>query len=285
MRFMYFLGLVICAVGSLQAQGPDSNSAIFRVAEAERNFSRQSVAIGRVQAFRDNLADQSVIFQPDPINGKTFYAGRVPSPVLLTWEPEFVDVAASEDLGVSTGPWEMKDYSGLQRPDRFGYYVSLWKRQSDGTWKVVVDMGNGVEEKSREPVRFGFRKGADRHQPYKPVNRDEVKKQLIQRDVDFSAAYAADPRLERYRNNLAADARLVRMAHYPATQLDSINALLRLSNGLSWMPIEGDVSLAGDFGYVYGTYTAQEGNGHYVHVWRKDGGEWRLLVDVQLPRE
>ena len=58
------------------------------------------------------------------------------------WEPTEADIAASGDLGYTIGRYERT----VTGPDgnsstTTGKYVSIWKRQEDGTWKVVVDLG------------------------------------------------------------------------------------------------------------------------------------------------
>ena len=65
----------------------------------------------------------------------------------LTWTPVGADIAASGDLGYTYGNYEFqtKDESGKAVVDH-GHYTSIWKKQKDGSWKVVLDMGNaGVE--------------------------------------------------------------------------------------------------------------------------------------------
>lgn len=61
----------------------------------------------------------------------------------LTWTPEGGDVSASSDLGYTYGTFEFqsKDKDGKPRVEH-GKYTSIWKRQKDGSWKVVLDMGN-----------------------------------------------------------------------------------------------------------------------------------------------
>ena len=54
-----------------------------------------------------------------------------------------VEVARSGDLGYGQGTYEatFKDPSGNPVKDR-GKYVVLWKKQSDGKWKVIADTYN-----------------------------------------------------------------------------------------------------------------------------------------------
>jgi ketosteroid isomerase-like protein len=61
----------------------------------------------------------------------------------LTWTPVGADISASADLGYTYGTFEFrsKDKDGKPVIDH-GKYTSIWKKQQDGSWKVVLDMGN-----------------------------------------------------------------------------------------------------------------------------------------------
>jgi ketosteroid isomerase-like protein len=61
----------------------------------------------------------------------------------LTWTPVGADMSASGDLGYTYGTFEFrsKDKDGKPVVD-YGKYTTIWKRQKDGSWKVVLDMGN-----------------------------------------------------------------------------------------------------------------------------------------------
>ncbi len=61
----------------------------------------------------------------------------------LEWTPIGGDISASGDLGYTYGNYEFhsKDKDG-KAPVEYGKYTSIWKLQNDGSWKVVLDMGN-----------------------------------------------------------------------------------------------------------------------------------------------
>jgi ketosteroid isomerase-like protein len=66
----------------------------------------------------------------------------------LTWTPEFTDM--SGDLAYTYGTWTFtsKDKDKDGNPvTQSGKYTTIWKRQSDGKWKVVLDMGNSSKSK------------------------------------------------------------------------------------------------------------------------------------------
>jgi ketosteroid isomerase-like protein len=61
----------------------------------------------------------------------------------LTWTPVHADMAASGDLGYTYGTYEFRSKDKDGKPTvEHGKYASIWKKQKDGSWKVVMDMGN-----------------------------------------------------------------------------------------------------------------------------------------------
>jgi len=60
----------------------------------------------------------------------------------LTWKPVKIDVAESGDLAYSLGTWQLKG-KNPQGVDvtQTGKYITVWKKQKDGSWKVVADTG------------------------------------------------------------------------------------------------------------------------------------------------
>jgi ketosteroid isomerase-like protein len=61
----------------------------------------------------------------------------------ISWKAAKVEVAKSGDLAYVSGTYEetMNDASGKPVKDR-GKYVEIFKKQADGTWKVVADIWN-----------------------------------------------------------------------------------------------------------------------------------------------
>jgi ketosteroid isomerase-like protein len=61
----------------------------------------------------------------------------------LTWEAAKADVAASGDLGYTVGSYTLtvNDATGAPAIEK-GKYVTVWKKQADGKWKVEQDIFN-----------------------------------------------------------------------------------------------------------------------------------------------
>lgn len=69
----------------------------------------------------------------------------------LIWTPVKAEVAKSNDLGYTFGNWQIaiKTIAGKDST-LYGNYVTIWKKQKDGTWKYVLDTGvNGPAPKEK----------------------------------------------------------------------------------------------------------------------------------------
>jgi ketosteroid isomerase-like protein len=63
----------------------------------------------------------------------------------LTWTPVKAEMAASGDLGYTYGTYVFKDKDKDGKlVTAYGKYATVWKKQKDGSWKVVMDMGNSA---------------------------------------------------------------------------------------------------------------------------------------------
>jgi ketosteroid isomerase-like protein len=130
-------------VSMQRARGPLDD---IRVADIE--FSRTAMRLGTGRAFEEYAADDAQIFStpgefitgPEAIReafGPTNDASQ------LTWHPVVGEVARSGDLGYTAGN---AVFTG-KRPDgvaevRYSKYLTVWRKQRDGSWRYVVDGGN-----------------------------------------------------------------------------------------------------------------------------------------------
>jgi uncharacterized protein (TIGR02246 family) len=65
----------------------------------------------------------------------------------LTWSPVHIDVSTSGDLAYCFGNYEFRSVGKDGKPGvEHGKYTTIWKKQKDGKWKVVLDMGNANPE-------------------------------------------------------------------------------------------------------------------------------------------
>ena len=95
-------------------------------------------------------AESAIVMPPNAANATTKDAIRSAWKEMLarpgagiSWKATNVEVAKSGDLAYVSGTYEdtMTDASGKPVKDR-GKYVEIFKKQADGTWKVIVDIWN-----------------------------------------------------------------------------------------------------------------------------------------------
>lgn len=117
--------------------------------KADRDFAA-AVAEGGVDAWASWFDQDGAMIQEGTgeIRGRSAIRDAVAyldTPGLsLTWEPTRADIAASGDLGWTTGTWEFRPSPDAEVTGH-GIYVSIWRLQQDGSWKVVMDLGNPVD--------------------------------------------------------------------------------------------------------------------------------------------
>ena len=115
--------------------------------KADREFAAAAKQHGVAIAFREFAAPEalSLPMGETPIRGREaiFEAMSAFPPGELLWQPVGADLARSGDLGYTWGTYEFRTHDAEGKPaTRHGKYLTVWKKQADGAWKIVVDTGN-----------------------------------------------------------------------------------------------------------------------------------------------
>lgn len=116
------------------------------IIDTEQAFAAMAKMDGVPKAFITFAADDAVLLRNNVlIRGKEAikisYDKRFSSEnTSLTWAPDFVDVSSSGDLGYTYGKYVYTSTDSLgNSTSSEGIFHTVWKRQSDGTWKFVWD--------------------------------------------------------------------------------------------------------------------------------------------------
>ncbi|MDE3056635.1 MAG: DUF4440 domain-containing protein [Bacteroidota bacterium] len=131
----------------------DTSAESNALLQTDIQFSKISVAQGAAEAFYEFMDDSSVSLSPnaDPLTGKEKIHQRMLSggnEYTLSWTPKKADVARSGDLGYTWGTYELSFKAEDGTPQmRYGKYLNIWRKQADGSWKMLVDIGNQSAEK------------------------------------------------------------------------------------------------------------------------------------------
>jgi ketosteroid isomerase-like protein len=112
-----------------------------KLVETEIAFARTAESKGTKAAFLEFLADDAIVFNPTETNGKLFWKEKAESPALLIWRPSFADISSDRNLGYTTGGWESRPRGKKDRPLTFGQYATVWRKEPDGKFKAVLDIG------------------------------------------------------------------------------------------------------------------------------------------------
>jgi ketosteroid isomerase-like protein len=122
--------------------------------EALMNTSRDwaaATASGDLERALAYWTDDAIVLPPDQpaVVGKAAIRAYVQHAVStpgfsITWEPELAVVSENGDMGymVERNKVTFNDAAGALQT-QFGKAVTVWRLQTDGRWKCVVDTWNG----------------------------------------------------------------------------------------------------------------------------------------------
>jgi ketosteroid isomerase-like protein len=117
-----------------------------RIMQADRDFAALSVQSGAAEAFKHYAQEDAYLLPPneEPVRGRDkIVQGFVEfdKKFILNWEPQASEVAASGDLAYSWGT-STGTSRETQQPAFRGKYLTVWKKDADGNWKFIADLGN-----------------------------------------------------------------------------------------------------------------------------------------------
>jgi ketosteroid isomerase-like protein len=132
---------VMCSITVAYAssqRGPSSSSPDTAIREADEAWAKAiaSKSVDQTLTFydRDAVTAGSAMFParglPDfRANWATLFARP---DFALSWKAERVVLIGSGDIAYSIGTWS-------NGPNQNGPYLAVWRKQSDGRWKVLID--------------------------------------------------------------------------------------------------------------------------------------------------
>lgn len=143
------------ALTGLALAGPNEEAMM----QADRDFNTMAQTDGTTAAFRFYAAPDARMFNrtETPVKGPDEIAALITASYgpgdLLTWDPS--EAVASDDgtAGYTHGRWKL-----TSAPDKdgkvttlVGTYITVWRKQSDGSLKFVADLGNPDREQPGAP--------------------------------------------------------------------------------------------------------------------------------------
>lgn len=288
-RLSFVLALLASMAVGLAAQSRNTMpEALVQMVDAERAFAARALVVGWKQAFLEYFADSAIGFEGGvgPAKAQITANPDPPPDLQLIWEPRYGDVAGSGELGYLTGPVRNIRKSRDNGRPRHSVYASIWKRQADGTFKVVMDFG--VQTPGPVPFAAGFTRApgaADRFSG----DYDDTTPPLSAADGVLNSGLRTG-QAAAYRGRLAASVRFLREGMTPV--VGDRAALKWLASQAAYAQADSryaESARSGDIGYTWGSYVLgprqkPTHQGFYVRVWeRQRNGQWKVVMDVLRP--
>ncbi|HWM26180.1 MAG TPA: nuclear transport factor 2 family protein [Chthoniobacterales bacterium] len=275
---------------SLRATEPSPNEAANAMLDAEREFYQTGQEHGTRAAFLSFLAADGIVFRPGPLNGREVWEKRPETGFDLIWEPTFAIMARSADFGYDTGPAKWRANKKEEKFAGYGQFVSVWKKQTDGSWKVALDLGIEHPAPAGEVEALRFLIPDPDKDPSKKADPPLRRRKLEQAKEGFLAAAKTDFK-EALLSSASDHIRVYRDGAFPALGEDAAAQLLGPKQSISMEIMNGDISKSADLAYHYGRYTATRPEGpragHFFQIWLTDSaGNWNVVLDWQqaLPK-
>jgi ketosteroid isomerase-like protein len=272
------LAFVVLLFSSLTAQDVQSLVA------AERSFAQTSVDKSIRTAFLEYFSPYTIAFDKgQPVAGRKEWERRPENNNYLFWWPVYADIAASGDFGFTTGP-------AVYGPDRTKkeasgglYYSSVWKKDANGQWKVLADLGSATYDPAENLTTF-----KTTAKPSHPITGHpmEKKRELVALDNSYNDELK-DLTTSFDDGYFSDEARVYRPNTPPLTTPQQIKDYTETSKFL-FTHVDGHIASSNDMAFTYGLVkivTMKEGklvggSASYMRVWKIEDGEWTIVLDV-----
>lgn len=253
--------------------------------KVEEEFSESAVKNGIKSAFNTYSAGNALVFRPNPVNARTYYANQ-PNDKNLSWKPSYARVSRSGDWGFTTGGYTME---GTERV--YGQYLSVWKAVN-GKWELVIDLGT-THNKPLKPVTPQYIEPKDYYKP----QFNGPKQVAAGKDIILTTEKTLNATLKSYGIGafggfLNRDARVLFPGYEPIIGKDKIIAFYNsLVSKMTIKTTQADKAAGGDLAYTYGIATIDyrtdlRESFNYVFIYeRQPDFSWDLIQQIYTPAE
>jgi len=244
------------------------------VAQTEREFSARCAEIGIRDSFLEYFAVDAIHFEPGPRLAHPDLEGESRSVAFrLTWEPKIIRIASSGQLAVSTGPYLLQNQTGQQS---FGYFLSIWKKQNGGEWRVAADIGVPAPASADLPEDFQSYENLPISEAIDRSMLLTFEREQFKRDADTATIYQSfilpETVLERPDLPLMVGER-------------DYKPFLSTLKAKRTTVSQGGGDISGNLGFTYGTESDAKSSVAYLRVWLWRQLRWWLLFDVATNME
>ena len=265
-----------------------SNGTVSSLVAAENYFAGIAKEKGTTKAFLTVSDENTLLFRPNPVKAKKYLAKQPADYSQLSWYPVLAKISKSGDWGFTTGPYIYKPSSESEQSN-YGNYLSVWKMNSKGVWKLAIDLQISHPKPSIEPALTFVDPNNTRFFNQRSEKRLKQREEMIlTSDQLFSAT------LKKYRNLaynvfMGDDSRLLFPGHEPIIGKTNITDFLRNQEiQILTEPTKADRATGSDLAYTYGTAIVTskgtEKKYNYVRIWEvQQDHKWNVIVELFSP--
>ena len=130
------------------SQYVDTKTEKEKLLQTDIEFAQFSINQGAAEAFKKYLTENALQLPAgrNPIQGRNNIYNIMKEnqdDYTLDWSPKYAEVSISGELGYTWGKYILSyiDEDG-NKQNSYGKYLNIWKKETDGSWRVSVDMGN-----------------------------------------------------------------------------------------------------------------------------------------------
>lgn len=140
--FLIFLFLYSCDMAIKTVSIEKLKAEIIKT---EQDFAEMAKKEGVQKAFLFYAAEDAVLNRNNTVlkgkrNIKAYFENQTNKEINLEWTPDFVDVAASGDLGYTYGYYIFSAIDTSGKNIKYeGVFHTVWKKQPEGNWRFVWD--------------------------------------------------------------------------------------------------------------------------------------------------
>lgn len=262
-------GVLAVFAALIFSTGASAQTAVEKIVNTEHAFARRSLDIGPPQSFVEFMMDDAWAFNPDAIKAKPYYSAQKKDDSVLEWAPNFADAASDGSFGYTTGNWQYRGKKGAE-PSAFGEFNTIWVKQTDGSYKWVVDIGIG-HDNAEYSTKFVMAEVTGGRHPSPP-----------QGDMQMFDEQAAKDAQKAYATFASEGIRMTRRGKMPI--IGSVAVKNEISGKMTFGPVIA-TKRASDMDFVLRPYTLGDEKGNQLQVWKYDHklAGWTIVLDVLKP--
>jgi hypothetical protein len=247
------------------------NNGLYSLINTEKSFAYTAIEKNTKLAFLTFLDSSGVVFNNGQAkNGIEVWSLRQAPANKLFWSPVYAAIAASNDIGFTSGPWQLKTANHHDSILASGYFATLWQRNKSNEWKVIADLGISCQT-LLDTSKIKTWKGKKYFTEVKSID-------IIDKDLNLSTIRNTSA----FKKVLQDNSWFLIPGHQPFKGKKEIlqNGTALLPNELSFIPLKSGVSAAKDLFYVYGITLSNNKKGNYLRVWEMTKRHPKLLLQV-----